>query len=410
MGGTGRAWVVGALLGSTWPSPRRQDCLLPGSLAFQVGVEAPRRRGSVASGLRVVPLEYAAELATTASALVAPGKGLLASDESEETLWAKFGESGIETTAEARRAYRAVLYSTPELGQYVSGAVLGADAISEAAEVGGASFVELLRANGIVVGVRVDLGSVHLPGARDGETCVRGLDGLDERAQAYREQGARFAKWRARFRIADLSGSPSALAIKENCWAMARAARTLQELGLVPVVEPAVLVDGDHSIERCAEIQERVYNEVFRALAENGCFLEGLLLKPSMTTPGLDCLDKATPELVAAYSVRTLERTVPSAVPGVTFNSGGLSEEEASRVLDAMNRIERKGPWSLTFGFAHSLQHSCLKTWAGNPENLQAGQAMLISRAKANSAANLGKYAPGSQPSVDDTSLLLNVD
>ena len=181
----------------------------------------------------------------------------------------------------------------------------------------------------------------------------------------------------------------------------ARTARTLQEKGLVPLLEPAVLADGDHTIERAAEVQERVYVDVFRALAENGVFLEGCLLKPMMSTPGTSCPEAATPELVAAYSVRTLERTVPSAVPGVCFNSGTLGEEEASLCLDAMNRIERKGPWSVTFGFSSSLQTSAVRTWAGSSDNLGAAQAALVARCRANGEANLGKYAPGSQPSLD---------
>lgn len=369
--------------------------------AFRVQQHLPTRQRDALTIVNVVPLEYAAELATTAAALMAPGKGVLATDESAETLGIRFSESGIENTEDARKAYKSLVYTTPELGTYVSGVVL--DAPDE-------SFVETLQSAGIVPGVRVDLGSVPMPGARDGELYSRGMDDLESRASACREVGARFAKWRAKFRVSDRDGAPSALAIKENCWTMARAARTLQELGLVPLIEPAVMVEGDHTIERSSEIQERIYNEVFRALSENGCFLEGLVLKPSMTTPGLDCAERATPELVAAYSVRTLERTVPSAVPGITFNSGGLSEEEASRVLDAMNRIERKGPWSLTYGFARSLQSSCLATWAGNPDNVQSGQAMLLGRAKANSAANLGKYAPGSQPTLDETAFLLTTD
>ena len=349
-----------------------------------------------------VPLEYAAELATTASALVAPGKGLLASDESPATLTARLESAGLSNDEDTRRSYRETLYSTPDLGSYVSGVVLGADMLFE--ETGeGTPFVDLLNVNGIVPGVRVDAGAVQLPGAIAGETCSRGLDGLDERAALYREQGARFAKWRSRIRISTDERAPSLLALKENCWTMARCARTLQEQGLVPLLEPAVLNDGTHSIERAAEVQERVYVDVFRALAENGVFLEGCLLCPSMTTPGADCADPASPELVAAYSVRTLERTVPSAVPGVCFNSGGLSEEEASLCLDAMNRIERKGPWSVTFGFARSLQASCLATWAGSPDNVNAAQAMLAARARANGEANLGKYAPGSQATIDFT-------
>ena len=278
--------------------------------------------------------------------------------------------------------------------------MLTADALFEETE-GGTPFVDLLAAQNIVPGVRVDCGDVPLPGAVEGETCSRGLDGLEERAALYREQGARFAKWRGRIRIDDSRGAPSFLALKETCWTMARTARTLQEKGLVPLLEPAVLADGDHTIERAAEVQERVYVDVFRALAENGVFLEGCLLKPMMSTPGTSCPEAATPELVAAYSVRTLERTVPSAVPGVCFNSGTLGEEEASLCLDAMNRIERKGPWSVTFGFSSSLQTSAVRTWAGSSDNHGAAQAALVARCRANGEANLGKYAPGSQPSLD---------
>ena len=372
--------------------------------------QAPLRRRSV-TALRVtvpVPLEYAAELAATASALVNPGKGLLASDESPPTLNARLERAGLVNSEDTRRAYREALYTTPDLGTYVSGVILSADMLFEQT-ADGTPFVDLLNVNGIVPGVRVDAGAVQLPGAIAGETCSRGLDGLDERAALYREQGARFAKWRSRIKITG-DGAPSLLALKENCWTMARCARTLQERGLVPILEPAVLSEGAHSIERAAEVQERVYVDVFRALAENGVFLEGCLVKPSMTTPGEDCPDPATPELVAAYSVRTLERTVPSAVPGVCFTSGGLSEEEASLCLDAMNRIERKGPWSMTFGFARSLQQSCLATWGGDPANVAAAQAMLFARARANGEANLGKYAPGSQPTVDPTALLAGVE
>ncbi|KAJ8602991.1 hypothetical protein CTAYLR_001510 [Chrysophaeum taylorii] len=375
-------------------------CVVSLGLAFQSVPWSARRRKKEL--LFVVPLTYAAELATTAAALVAPGKGLLASDESEETLFARFGASGVECTQATVRAYRTLLYTTPELSKFITGVVLAAEAFLEETDEG-VAFADVLSGNGAVPGVRIDTGSAVLPGAREGETFSRGLDGLNERASRFRDCGARFAKWRARFRISDRDGAPSALAIKENCWTMARSARTLQELGLVPLLEPAVLLEGDHAVERAAEIQERIYVEVFRALSENGVFLEGLILKPSMTTPGLASDERVTPELVAAYSVRTLERTVPSAVPGITFNSGGLSEEEASLCLDAMNRIERKGPWSVTFGFARSLQSSCLNAWAGNPDNTQAAQAYLVARAKANAAANLGQYAPGSQPTLDDT-------
>jgi len=361
---------------------------------------APRRRTRLSVTVPV-PLEYAAELAATASSLVAPGKGVLASDESAPTLNDRLEAQGIGATEENRRRYRELLYTTPDLGDYVSGCILSADMLFEETAKG-TPFVDVLNVQGIVPGVRVDAGTAPLPGAIAGETCSRGLDGLDERAALYREQGARFAKWRSKIHITE-GGAPSYLALKENTWSMARCARTLQERGLVPILEPAVVADGFHSIERAAEVQERVYVDVFRALSENGVFLEGCLLKPVMTTPGEDCGDPVSPELVAAYSVRTLELTVPSAVPGVCFNSGALGEEEAAACLDAMNRIERKGPWSVTYGFARSLQASCLATWRGDDANAPAAQAALLARARAAGEANLGKYAPGSQPSTDAT-------
>ena len=223
-------------------------------------------------------------------------------DESPPTLKERFERAGIELADDGDATqYRELVVTAPDLGTYASGCVLTADALFEETE-GGTPFVDLLAAQNIVPGVRVDCGDVPLPGAVEGETCSRGLDGLEERAALYREQGARFAKWRGRIRIDDSRGAPSFLALKETCWTMARTARTLQEKGLVPLLEPAVLADGDHTIERAAEVQERVYVDVFRALAENGVFLEGCLLKPMMSTPGTSCPEAATPELVAAYS------------------------------------------------------------------------------------------------------------
>lgn len=359
--------------------------------SFQIPVASRRWQP-----LGVVPLPYMTDLTTTANALVAPGKGVLASDESDDTMAQRFEALGVAADESTYRDYRNLVYTTPELNAYVSGVIVSPEAL-------GGDECALLQNSGMLVGVRAEEKQIPLPGARDGETWSLGLDSLVDRANVFRERGARFATWRARFRISDRDGAPSALAVKENCWSMARCARTLQELGLVPVLEPAVLVDGDHTIERAAEIQERIYVEVFNALNENGVFLEGLIFKPSMTLPGYDCPERITAQLVAAYSVRTLERTVPSAVPGITFNSGGLSEEEASLCLDSMNRMERKGSWSLTFSFSRALQASAMATWRASTDNVQAAQAMLINRAKANAAANLGNYVGGSSPTLDDT-------
>lgn len=214
--------------------------------------------------------------------------------------------------------------------------------------------------------------------------------------------GARFAKWRAVLQITS-DGAPSELSIQENAWGLARYARAVQEGGLVPIVEPEILMDGDHNIETTARVQERVLAAVYKALSDNGVYLEGSLLKPSMTLPGADCGDTVTPEKIAEYTVRTLERHVPSSVPGVMFLSGGMSEEEASINLNALNKRARKGPWSLSFSYGRALQQSCLKAWQGKQENVPAARAALMARAQANSEANLGKYVAGSQPSADET-------
>ena len=229
-----------------------------------------------------------------------------------------------------------------------------------------------------------------------------GLDGLKERAAAYYAQGARFAKWRAVLQITP-DGAPSALSLQENAWGLARYARAVQESGLVPIVEPEILMDGDHNIDRTAEVQEKVLATVYKALNDNGVFLEGSLLKPSMTVPGAECTEEVSPDKIAEYTIRTLERTVPPAVPGITFLSGGLSEEEASIYLNKMNQIQRKGPWSVTFSYGRALQQSTLKAWGGKPENIPAAQKALMARAQANGEANLGKYVAGSQPSADGT-------
>ena len=367
----------------------------------------------------VVPLTYAEELAATAAALVAPGKSVLASDETPETLKGRFDTLGVEYTAQRALEYRRAMYRSPELGKYVSGAILTEEALFDG------ECVEALTASSIICGVRADQKTLTLPGARPGETWTTGADTLLQRAEAYRNAGAKFAKWRSRFRVSANDGAPSALAVKENCWTMARSARTLQEMGLVPLIEPVVLHDGDHAIDRAAELSERLYVEVFRAMADNGVNLECLLLSPSMTVPGSENTDRVTAELVAAYSVRTLERTVPSAVPGLAFASAGLPEEDATLCLDAINRIERKGPWSLLAGFSRSMQMSSLQAWCqpiiataateevhdGPPDveekNILAAtleaQSFLVARAKANALANLGQYAPGSAPTLDQT-------
>ena len=288
------------------------------------------------SSLQMSLLDYKSELAKNAAAIAAPGKGILAVDESTKTIGKRLQSIGIENTEENRRDYRGLLFSAPGLGKYISGAILYEETLYQNSK-SGASFVKLLNDNGVFPGIKVDTGLQPLPGADPIETWCTGLDGLKERAAAYYQQGARFCKWRAVLQITN-DGCPTALSLQENAWGLARYARACQESGLVPIVEPEILMDGDHNIERTAAVQEKVLATVYKALADNNVFLEGTLLKPSMTVPGAECTEPVTPQKIAEYTIRTLERTVPSSVPGITFLSGGLSEEEASIYLNTMNR------------------------------------------------------------------------
>ena len=261
---------------------------------------------------------------------------------------------------------------------------------------------------GIIPGIKVDSGLKALCGGGEGETWCSGLDGLYEKCCDYYDQGARFAKWRTAVRINVEKNLPSDLAVNEAAWGLARYARICQEAGLVPIVEPEILIDGDHDIETTAKIQEHVVTTVYKYLQENGVMLEGSLLKPSMTVAGVDCKDKPSPQKVAEMTVQTLQRSIPPAMPGVTFLSGGISEEDSSVYLNEINKIDRLGPWALTFSFSRAMQSSCLKTWAGKPENIKAAQDQLRARARANSAASMGKYEPGSEPSLEESLYVSN--
>ncbi|CAM9416785.1 unnamed protein product [Ectocarpus fasciculatus] len=345
--------------------------------------------------------EYKDELAQTAKAIAGPGKGILAVDESTATIGKRLASIGVDNTEENRQAYRGMLFTTPDLGNYISGAILYEETLFQN-HADGTPFVDCLQKIGVIPGIKVDTGLSPLPGGHEVETWCSGLDGLVERAKKYYAQGARFAKWRAVLQITS-DGAPSALSIQENAWGLARYARAVQEAGLVPIVEPEILMDGDHNMATTAAVQEKVLAAVYKACSDNGVYLEGSLLKPSMTCPGADCTEPVTPEEVAATTVNVLERHVPSAVPGVMFLSGGMSEEEASINLNLMNSTPRKGPWSLSFSYGRALQQSTLKAWQGKAENLEAAQAQLKARAQANSEANLGKYVAGSQPSADET-------
>ena len=340
---------------------------------------------------------YKETLRETALKLATPGKGILAVDESTNTCGKRLASIGVENTEENRQAYRGMLFTTEGLGNYISGAILFEETLFQD-HADGESMVAKLEKQGIVPGIKVDKGLKPLVGGLEHETYCSGLDGLTERASDYYARGARFAKWRAVLQIT--AEGPSDLAIRENAWGLARYARSVQEAGLVPIIEPEILMDGNHDILTTSEIQEKIIKEVYFACQQNGVYLEGTLLKPSMTVPGADYEGKSDPKNVALATVTTLLRSVPAAVPGIVFLSGGLSEEEASLYLNEMNLLAADKPWNLSFSYGRALQHSCLRAWAGS--NIDKGQKALIARAQANSEASKGLYVLGSQPSSDE--------
>ena len=328
------------------------------------------------------------ELEATIRALVQKGKGILAADESSPTIAKRFKSIGVESTEENRRVYREFLLATPGLGDYISGVIFFEETLGQRTG-DGTPLPQLAARQGIVPGIKVDAGKIpfaHAPG----DEITQGLDGLAKRLDAYKQQGARFAKWRA---VYNVSGTlPSRLAIEANAEALARYAAICQEQDFVPIVEPEVLSDGGHSIDRCAEVTEAVLHEVFHALSRHRVVLEHALLKPSMVVPGRDHTRKAAPDEVATYTIRTLRRTVPAAVPGIFFLSGGQTPIEATANLDAINRIGAQ-PWQLSFSYGRALQDPALKAWRGQADNRQQTQKALFERARLNSAAREGKYA-----------------
>jgi fructose-bisphosphate aldolase class I len=325
----------------------------------------------------------------TAQALVEGDKGLLAMDESTTTCNRRFAALGIPQTDEARRAYRELIVTTPNLGQSISGAILYDQTIHQATKAG-LPFIKVLIDAGIIPGIKVDAGAKDLAGHR-GEKVTEGLDGLRERLAQYDQMGARFAKWRAVIVLGD--GIPSRGCIEANAHALARYAALCQEAGLVPVVEPEVLMDGDHTLARCAEITEEVLRAVFEQLYLQQVMLEGMLLKPNMVVPGLACPAPATVDEVADATVKVLLRAVPAAVPGIAFLSGGQPSELASARLNAMNvRFKTHMPWALAFSFARAIQQPALEIWRGNAANVPAAQQALFHRADCNRAARRGEY------------------
>lgn len=335
-----------------------------------------------------------------AKLLAANGKGILASDESNGTCGKRFEAIGVENTEQNRNDYRELLYSVEGLEKFVSGAIMYDETINQKA-ADGRTLVKVLADKGILTGIKVDTGISLIEGTND-ETVTNGLDGLSERASAYYDQGARFAKWRAVLKITD-DGCPSDAAIKETAHSLARYAAICQHAGLVPIVEPEILSDGTHDIKRCARVSEKVFNAVMNEVVAQRVWLEGMLLKPNMITSGAQAEVQAGPEEVAFFTVRTLGRTIPPAVPGITFLSGGQPEETASQNLNAINQLaDIKHPWSMTFSFGRALQSSVLTKWGGKKENVKEAQDILYERCEACSNAALGKYTGGQGSTQSD--------
>jgi len=331
----------------------------------------------------------AALLRETASALVAGDKGLLAMDESTPTCDKRFARLGIPQTEELRRAYRELLVTTPGLNQSISGAILFDETIRQRT-TGNVPFIKVLTDAGIIPGIKVDTGAKELA-AHPGERVTEGLDGLRDRLKEYFAMGARFAKWRAVIAIGD--AIPSQGCIEANAHALARYAALCQEAGLVPIVEPEVLMDGEHDLQRCGEVTERVLRTVFHQLYVQGVILEGMILKPNMVLPGSSCAAAATVDEVADATVDCLLRAVPAAVPGIAFLSGGQTPELASERLNAMNvRFQARLPWAVAFSFARAIQQPAMELWRGSEQNVVAAQRTLRHRAECNRAARRGKY------------------
>jgi len=329
------------------------------------------------------------DLHETARALVASGRGILAADESSGTIKKRFDAIDVESTEENRRAYRDLLFTTEGAEEFISGAILYDETIRQSS-ADGTSFPKLLESKGIIPGIKVDTGAKPLAGAT-GETVTEGLDGLRERLEEYRELGARFTKWRAVIAIGD--GRPSEYALWTNAHALARFAALSQEAGLVPIVEPEVLMDGAHDIHTSYVVTERTQRAVFTELFDQRVEREGMLLKPNMVLSGYDADDRADVRTVAEQTIRCLANTVPAAVPGIVFLSGGQTDEDATAHLNAMNALGPH-PWELAFSYGRALQAPALKAWRGETANVEAAQKAFYRRAKFNGAARTGSYAP----------------
>jgi fructose-bisphosphate aldolase class I len=332
--------------------------------------------------------EHADELRRTAEEIVANDRGILAADESTGTIKKRFDSIDVESTEETRRAYRDLLFTAPGLGEFVSGVILYDETIRQSS-ADGTPFPQLLTRNGMIPGIKVDLGAKPLAWSPD-ETVTEGLDGLRDRLAEYRGLGARFTKWRAVITIGD--GIPTDYCLRVNAHALGRYAALSQEAGLVPIVEPEVLMDADNTIERCLEVTTETLHLVFKELHEQRILLDGMLLKPNMVISGKGCAEQADAARVAELTLRCFHETVPAAVPGIVFLSGGQSDRQASENLNAIN-AHGEQPWKLSYSYGRALQAPALQAWAGEAANVEAGQQMLLHRARLNSAAAGGRYS-----------------
>ena len=328
------------------------------------------------------------ELETVARALVAENKGILAADESSGTIEKRFRSIDVPSTEDLRRSYRELLFTTPGVEEYISGVILYDETIRQSS-ADGTPFAELLSERGMIPGIKVDKGAKPLAHSPQ-ETVTEGLDGLRERLAEYRELGAKFTKWRAVIAIAD--GVPTPYCIHANAHALGRLAALSQEAGLVPIVEPEVLMDGKHTIERCYEATTATLHRVFDELFQQRVVLEGMLLKPNMVLSGKDAPEQAGPEEVAEATLRCFRSVVPAAVPGIVFLSGGQTDEQASANLNALNAAGPQ-PWELSFSYGRALQAPALKAWRGDRDNVAAAQEAFRHRARCNSAARSGRYS-----------------
>ncbi|MCP3919188.1 MAG: fructose-bisphosphate aldolase class I [bacterium] len=326
------------------------------------------------------------DLSTTALEIVAPGKGILAADESAPTIKKRFDSIQVDSTEDNRRDYREMLFRTKGANEHVSGVILFDETLRQKAK-DGTPLVDILTSQGVIPGIKVDKGAKNLAGA-PGEKVTEGLDGLRERLEEYRGLGARFAKWRAVIAIGD--GLPSTYCLDTNAHALARYAALCQEAGLVPIVEPEVLMDGPHTIERCEEVTGEALQRTFDELHRQRVVLEGILLKPNMVLSGTECKTQASVQDVADATVRCFNRHVPAAVPGIVFLSGGQSDEVATAHLNAMNAMDCTHPWELSFSYGRALQAPALKAWAG--KDVEAGAGAYLHRAKCNGEARYGRY------------------